>query len=408
MVRPLKVAVEKFENLRVPLWVLFVEISIMGGLRYWIEGEAYEYTYDFIVFFHAIAYYIFIFSFVLFMTKLITGEKIGKIASAFSLFIPVILIPPIMDHYLLGRTEGYPYPTSSTWFTITFTFFGRYVHTPSPGYQLEFGILLILWSLYIFSKWKFNGFFKRAVLTLVTSIITYLLILILSTPDFSPVVNLIYIQGDFGVITGDFYYWVLIFRYFLLTSTFFFVIVMIYHRKSLLKFLNSPLLYGELIFMDLIYAIGFLIGASTMDISVIPGRINQVVLLLGILAIIYGWLFFKYLEEHRKNIMRQTPLKLSLFFSVMGLLIMIPFGILPLIIYSSYLISMWIYHNIADKRLIMRSTLFGLATSLIFTAGYTSPRFISYDGINANLIMYFLLIMAVTAIIVFIKEKNKK
>ncbi len=413
--------INKLERYNIPICVFILETAAVGGLRFWIEGIAYHYFYNFIIFYQAISYYIFIFSFVLMITVLITKEKVSKITSAFSFFVPVILIAPILDHFILGRTKGYPYPTSSTWFTITFSFFERYVLIPSHGYQLEFGILLFMLSIYIYSKLKYQDMARKILVTSSTIFLVYILILILSTPDFSPIIQFIYISDNSGLITYNFYYYVLIFRYLLLTSIFLFIIALAKSKSTLLMFSRSDLSFG-FVLSPLIYLVGFYMSAFTLNFSSVPGRINWVILSLGLIGTFWTWVFVVSTSKSYKkantlfgekigriSISSKYFLSLSILSAIFSIITILPIGPSPTYTFIAFLIFITLYFAILNRnnRPWIKSLVIGFSVGLLFYAAYNSPQFTTHYEIDFNFIISFIIITIAIATIQYFKSRKK-
>ncbi len=411
----LKSVVEWFESPQIPLWAWMIELFVFAAIRYTIEGKVYHYSYDFIVLFHAIAYYLFIFSFAFMMTKLVTGEKIEKISSAFSFFVPVILVSPFIDHYIFGRTQGYPYPTKSNWSVITLSFFQKYPTIPSHGYQVEFGIYLLLLFIYIYSKLENKRVIQKIILSLSTVFTIYVLILFLSTPDLSPIFNLLYLPFVQSVVVKDFYYWIYIFRYEVLTLLFFFIIGLVGDYKKLFHLLKDASFLRTLHFI-MMYFLGFYIIQSTLEWSIIPGRINIMILIMGLFSSVLGWFFIVGINNYYDrefdfftNTARGLPsgyyspnelLSFSIVSGIMGAFILIPLGYFPLIFYLLFIFLGFIYSYppLYLKQYGVKTLFIGVGSSLVFAMGYFSPLYSFNTGMNLQFWEYFILLFIIFSV----------
>ncbi len=399
----LKSFVKWFEDANIPLWAWLIELFVVGGVRFYIEGYYFNYSYDERVFIHALGYYYFIFSFGFMMTKIVTNEKVNKISSAFAFFTPTILVPPFIDYYLFGRMEGYPYPTKYNWAQITLSFFQRYPHIPSHGYQVEFGVLFFALFLYIYVKLENKRILEKIVLAASTVFTLYVLVLFLSTPDFSLISNYFMnsIPSEQLIIFKDFPYVVWFFRYFFLGTIFLMISAAVGNLRKIYHLIGDASIFRTMHFV-MMYFLGFYLAKPSFDWDIIPGRMNLAVLLLGIFSSILGWFFIVGINNYYDrevdlltNVKRGLPrgkyseddlILFSITSLVLGGFAILPLGMFPIIFYSIFVFLGFIYSYppLYIKRFGVKTFFIGAGSSLVFAMGYFSPIY-SFVEVSVNI-----------------------
>ncbi len=390
----IKSIVAWFEDANIPVWAWLIELFIASGIRFYAEGFYFHYSYDYLVFIHALGYYFFIFTFAFMMTKLVINEPSRKISSAFAFFTPVIIITPFVDYYLFGRVTGYPYPSKYNWAQITLSFFQMYPHNPSHGYQVEFGILFFALFIYIYSKLKNRKIVEKIILSASTVFTIYVLVLYLSTPDFSYISN--YFMGGIPISWilsfKDFPYWVWFLRYSILGIFFLMISAIAGNARKVFHLLKDVSLLRTIHFVMMVF-LGFYLIKPNVDWGTIPGRINIITILLAGLSSVFGWFFIvginNYYDWERDlitNAQRGLPsgrynmndlIDFSLASLVIGLFFLLPLGFLPIIFYSIFVFLGFIYSYppLYLKRFGVKTIFIGTGSALIFALGYFSPLY---------------------------------
>ena len=407
-----------FENANIPLWAWLIELFVAGGIRYYMEGFYFRYSYDYVVLIHALGYYFFIFTFAFMMTKLITNESSNKIASAFAFFTPVIIVTPFIDYYIFGRTAGYPYPSKYNWTQITLSFFQKYPNIPSHGYQVEFGILFFGLFIYIYSKLESRRIMEKIILSSSAVFTIYVLVLYLSTPDFSPISN--YFMGDIQtswlLVFKDFPYWVWFFRYSLLGIAFIGVSALYGDVKKFFHILKDASLLRTMHFVMMVF-LGFYIVKPNMDWSVIPGRIDLINVVLVTLSSILGWFFIVGINNYYDreidmltNLERGLPsghyepeelLNFSLVSLVLGFFLLLPFGLMVILFYSIFVFLGFIYSYplLYFKKYGVKTVFIGAGSALVFATGYFAPLYtFTLPSLDFHFWTLFLIVLVIFSI----------
>ncbi len=411
----IKSVVSWFENANIPVWAWLIELFVVSGIRFYAEGFYFRYSYDNMVFIHALGYYFFIFTFAFMITKLITNEKSRKIASAFSFFTPVIIITPFVDYYYFGRTAGYPYPSTFNWAQITLSFFQKYPNAPSHGYQIEFGILFFALFIYIYSKLENRRIVEKLILSASTVFTIYVMVLYLSTPDFSYINN--YFMGDIPtpwiLLFKDFPYYVWFLRYSSLGIIFLLISAIAGDVRKIFHLLKDSSLLRTIHFVMMVF-LGFYLIKPNLDWSVIPGRINTITIILASLSSVFGWFFivginnyYDWESDMITNIKRGLPsgyytpqdlLDFSLMSLVIGFFLLLPLGFLPIFFYSVFVFLGFIYSYppLYLKQYGVKTIFIGTGSALIFSVGYFTPV---YTYLFPSLDFHFWLLFFIVLII---------
>ncbi|NPA74946.1 MAG: hypothetical protein GXO25_02550 [Euryarchaeota archaeon] len=405
---------QRIESHPVPLWVWLLEITFVAALRHWCESLIYHYKLDPAIYFHGVFYFIFIFSFVLLVIKIVTRERINRILAGFALFTPVILLPPLVDHYIFGRTVGYDYPTLNNWTTIAFSFFQKYVEIPSHGFQIEF--LLLFGGIWIYLTYKIklkNGSF-RILVSSVLVFLLYLSVIFISIPEASLIFR-VFTEGADDIWYSNFYYWVLILRYLFLAGLFIFVSCVIEYRGKIRWFFGSRLL-SRAVSMSAIYLIGFGVSQYTLNWELVPGRLNLIVLILGLMGVfsasffVFGILNYRretmdlvnILSHNKQNTYRDFK---SFFFTaaIFGALSFLPQGTTIFLMYMLFIAAgiVFFYIPLSGEKTFEDIGLLVICGALSFSIGYEAPLFSRY----VTLSLYFWGFLAGIIIMIIIGYK---
>jgi hypothetical protein len=304
--------VEKVENIRLPLWGVFIEFFVIFLIRDLIEVHTLNYRYDYIIHLHAIAYFLYVVSFVLLATTLFTGEKIIKVARAFSIGLLFIIPTPLIDKYIFHRTMWYDYPQPYNWTNITLSFFQSNPEVAFRGHQIEFLIIFGLLFLYIFAKSEeIHSAFKRGLFSFAAIFSIYVGVMWLSTPKISPVYEWLYNGVKFtpaNPLNIDFPYYVYIFMY--VTGALVFLTLAFIHseRKDIIEYFKrikiaKPSIWKliELSFFTILYAylLFYYIPSAGVSISFdsMESRVNFILLSLSFISVEILYIFLIYYEH---------------------------------------------------------------------------------------------------------------
>ena len=181
----------------VALLVITVRIVADWGLfSYPIELDELSLAQHYVRFFlENIYYFLIVFVFICLVIARITKERLISVMRFAALCSPVIIIPPLLDALLLGRTAGYTYATKENFFWNLFTL--SFVKgDASLGISIE--ILLALIVIFAYTYWKTKSVWK----SLIPVVLADLFLVMISTPElFFP-----YIEEApvFGEIEADF------------------------------------------------------------------------------------------------------------------------------------------------------------------------------------------------------------
>ncbi len=405
--------VEKAEGLEVPIWALVFLVIVFSAIRHYLEISFFGYEHvTRLYFLHACSYYLMVFMFIFLALKAITGEKADRIASAISVAVPVILLPPIVDRFIFGRTSGYSYPSPYTWANMAMSFFESdptYLHR---GHQVEFAILLALIFVYILVKMKPLGRVQRIAVALASTFSVYVSIVAISTPRIWPLFDLLSLTGPFNEFTRDYPYIVYNFIYITFASIFFWLTILVENPQKV-KILMRDASPPRIIHFSLMYVLGFFVQLNFLGMEDVYFRGNLLVLLIGILSAASGWAFVvainNYYDRQVDRITNAyrgivsgeyTEINLmgfSLLALITGAYTALILGIMPLVFYLLFVLLgfLYSYPKIYLKRYGTKTIIIGLGSALLFAMGYFSPWYPEMRTFDLRFWTYFLVLFAV-------------
>ncbi len=304
--------VERVENINLPLWGVFVEFFIVFFIRDMIEVHTLNYKYDYIIHIHAIAYFLYVISFILLATVLFTGEKVKKVARAFSIGVLAIIPTPLIDRYIFHRTQWYDYPQPDNWANITLSFFQSNPEIAFRGHQIEFIIIFGLLLIYIYTKLQESSSLRKFLLSFAAVFTIYVGVMWLSTPKLSPVYKWLY-EGVVVIPSNplyvDFPYYIYIFMYVLGSLLFLSVAFIHSERKSILDSLKVVLRTRKISFWKTVQFIYFTSLFAFINFYYLPshgittsfdsvdGRVNFIILTLTFFSFTIEYIFLIYYED---------------------------------------------------------------------------------------------------------------
>ncbi len=406
--------VRNVENLSIPLWGFAVMVALFGSIRYYLEIAFFHYeNVTFVIFLHSISYYIMLYFFVLACLKIITNENVYKIISALTISTPIIILPPILDKFVFGRTIGYSYPTLQNWANIALTFFESNPEYMYRGHQIEFALILLLIFVYIYTKLNKMKKAQRIAISSASTFSIYITIFFLSTPQLSIIYNLLYVPGPYSNFTRDYPYIVYNFRYILVAFLSFWTAILVENPKKVAKLLKdaSP---PRILHFSLMFILGFFLQYSALGISQeIYIRGNLLMLLIGTFSAASGWAFVvginnyydKLADEITNNYRGLTTGEYSET-NLMGFIILtlaaggyaaLLIGVMPFLFYTLFILMgfLYSYPKIYLKKYGIKTIIIGLGSALLLGMGYFSPWFPQISGMNERFWIYFIVIFTV-------------
>jgi len=184
------------EKERLALFLIFLYVLAIGTARDLIEyflldpefvSTPHPWIYSIA---HHVAFYLVVFMGLVFLLAAFSGRGTKRCINYVSMFYWIIILPPIIDHYLFGLDENYAYFSITDFINAIFHFSGEKFH---PGQALEVGV--VIFALIAYTVWTNRQLLysvRDRVLTFVRIgllvIFTFVALFIVATPaSFLPV-----------------------------------------------------------------------------------------------------------------------------------------------------------------------------------------------------------------------------
>lgn len=398
--------IDYIEKINLPFWGFVIEMIVVFAVRDIVEVNTLHYHYDFIMHIHALLYFFYVISFVLMATVIVTGEKIIKVARAFSVGIPFIIPTPIIDRYIFHRTAWYDYPSPQNWADITLSFFQSNPEIVYRGHQIEFLILLSLLFAYILNKTREFPTVKRIIYSFTTTFSIYVGVMWLSTPKLSPIYTWIGTIHEFPIgnpLIIDFPYYVYIFMYSIGTLFFIFMGI-IYternHLKMALDRIASMKIHNvEFTILALTTALLAFLYIPSQGISIsfsgIDGRVNFIILTLVSISSIFVWWiieFGKRFSRGKEYALSIIPILILIYFvaDFRGASYFQAFSLIPLVIlYLENTKAIKIIAKVSGIILIYLGLINSRYYPMTKTVQFNPPFFLVLVGILSLALIYF-------------------
>jgi len=254
-----------FVIVRVSIEILLLDYSIYTQTIGYFKNYARFYLEN-------IYYFCFLFLILSTFVSFITGQTFKKVANFGLRLAPFILTPPIVDHFLFDRTDGYTYGTVGHFLENVLTFSWASGDT-GHGISLLVTFASIIIAAYVWTQTKSPA--KTAVSLFFTSFA----VMVISTPDLF-----------FGEGRGDYLY-----DYFLPAYYFFpflLAISLFYRNYARDKFyaIMSNLRHERALMFVSAATVGFFVVFSPGDLMVILSNFSYSVLCTAI-SVLFAWWF---------------------------------------------------------------------------------------------------------------------
>jgi len=388
-----------FEKERFTLITMFIWIFILSAIRMWMEAVLFNYPYQeltFEYFFnhaHIISFYFTVFIGGILIVTFFSKQKLAKVANLSAIGFVMILLPPLIDTFILNNQNPYYYIHSDRFLDSILTFFTSQIEFGGWGLFLELVAIIFVTSLYVFIRTKS---LKK---TFMNFIVFYFFISIVSTPDLNPIIYFLQ-SSDYatGLIQP-----VLILRY-LLISTILLILLLKITKKDLLSSFIKSSRFTTTAHFTLMAIIGILIaGHIQIDIFFNINILNPIVAgihagnigTLGIclFSIIFYWQYAVMINhvydvdiDILDNKERLIPKKMMTAHQIKKIAIIyaiLSIGLAALLgIYSLLLVILVIFfatiYSVPPLRIrnsIFSTAIIGIGSSLAYFIGYVTPTY---------------------------------
>lgn len=367
------------EKERLNFSAIFFIIFCLSLFRSWIEAQLFSYTYNIIDYGHTIAFYFLVFVIGLFILKVVTKERLTKIANVICYGFFLLPLPPILDFFILNRTFGYDYMPKGASLDVFLTF----TPTESAGIFQILMLLsfLLLACLYVFVKTKS---LSKIVITFFSF---WVMIVVVSIPYINP---LFPPPGKIFQVPFFLYYCLLIIVFLLL-------IIIVSKKKLLTLLLKSlrpfPILHGVTMVLLGIIVAGNL---NTEEFFRYPFTDTFGIVILSILTVVFAWCYTVLINhifdreidkksgEQRvttENMLTISQIKqLSILFAILSFLFasLLNYEIFILTIIALVLGTLYSVPPFRLRNRIFSSLFIGVGSSIAFFIGTVTPS-VSYS-----------------------------
>ncbi len=411
---PIEKFITRMENIHISVWAFLSLLLLFVSIRYYLE----------ILFFHCenitllkisaqLTYYVMLYLFTLFALKLFTDEDVAKISPVMTVSLPALILPPLIDKFIFGRTQPYMAPTADNWARMALTFFQSDPSYMSHGHQVEFAILLTLVGMYIYVKLKGHRLPQRIAFALGATFTIYMSLFALMTPSLWYLINLFMVSPVPPGFKEDYPYLVYTFSYILVGYLSFWLAIIAENPKKVWKLLKdaSP---PRIVHFSLMFVLGYFVQMKIFaPYDEIYWRGNLLMLLIGVFSAASAWAFVVGINNYYDK--KQDELTNSYRGLATGEYTdtnLMDFVILALLAgaFTSYLIGpysfifyflfvllgfLYSYPRIYLKRYGTKTIIIGLGSSLLFAMGYFAPWLLEKATMNLRFWIYFVILFIV-------------
>ena len=258
-----------FEKERFTLLTMFIWIFILSAIRMWMEAVLFNYPYQeltFEYFFnhaHIISFYFTVFIGGVLIVTFFSKQKLAKVANLSAIGFVMILLPPLIDAFILQDYSPYYYIPLDMCIETILSFFMSMKDYGGMGLLLEMISILIFTSMYIFIK-------TRSLTKSIGNFICfYFFIILVATQGLGPLVYVLFSSGYArGLIQP-----VLIVRYIAISMLLLTITLKITKKGLLSSFLKSSRLTTTAHFA-IMTLIGILIAGHLQIDSIFSNILN--------------------------------------------------------------------------------------------------------------------------------------
>ncbi|NPA74998.1 MAG: UbiA family prenyltransferase [Euryarchaeota archaeon] len=406
--------ITRLENIHVPVWGFLALLLLAGSLRYYFE----------VVFFHItnitllkltshLTYFVMLYLFTLFALKLFTDEKVAKIAPVMTVSLPALVLPPIVDHFIFGRTAPYMMPTTENWARMALTFFQSDPSYMSHGHQVEFAVLMALVAMYIYVKLKGHRLPQRIAFSLSATFTIYMSLFVLMTPSLWLLIRVFMVSPVPPGFKGDYPYIVYNFSYILVGFLSFWLAIIAENPRKVWKLLKdaSP---PRILHFSLMFVLGYFVQMNMFaPYDEIYWRGNLLMLIIGVFSAASAWAFVvginNYYDKSQDKLTNTFRGLTTGEYTDTNLL---DFVILALAAgaFTAYLLGPWSflfyfifvllgyvysYPRIHLKKYGTKTIIIGLGSSFLFAMGYFAPWLANKNPMDLRFWIYFAVLFIV-------------
>ncbi len=413
------------EKERMNFIVIFFWVSIISALRAYVEAYLFNYSYkeltysNIFTYAHIISFFICAFLGIILIIKVLTKEKLLKMANLFSIGFLIILTPPLIDNYFF-RERTYTYiPKNKFIYAFTFQYHKIFPSVAGYGLMIEILLLLIFTSIYIYVK---TNSIKKTILNI---FLLNTFLSIISTPKLNPLLE----KWSLGDLCQPAF-----FLYFLIICTILFHLIILSAGKKL--FYSFLLSSGHLrSFHFILMGIIGIIVARNVDINLFKIWEYKYSGNFGIIGITLFSLFFlwqfavwinhiydvsidkfsKYKRALPATLMDEKVAKeLAIIYAIISLFLAFTLGKIQFIL-AIICIFLGIVYSCPPFRLrnyVFAPSIIGLGSALSYLFAYFSPNYIAtkyyieriYPSLTHEALIFFFIILIAISIGSMVKD----
>lgn len=386
------------EKERLNFIMIFLWIILLGGIRMIIESNLFGYPYKNLGYSHIFSiahvffgFYICVFLGGVFILKVLTEEKVGKIANLASWGFIMVIMPPIIDHFIFGYRGPYKYIPPEKFFDfVLFSYHKIFPYIAGYGLLIEILFIVILTTTYTYIKTKS---IPKAVINFISF---NFFIAFVSTPALNPLLN----KWEIGDLCQPAFF----LRYVIL-SIFIFLLIMLVSKKGLLSSFiisSGPLRSLHFLIMGLVgIFIADQIKINTGELTSYTNSGNIGIVGITLFVILFVWQYAtminnvydveidKITKKGRvlvKGFLSPNQLReISIIFAISAVGMAFTLGVIEVILTLLFIFLATIY-SVPPFRLRnspFSTTIIGLGSSIAFFIGYFAP---SYELVNGEVV----------------------
>ena len=392
------------ERDRLPLFLTFLYVLAVAFVRdmleyYLLDQEFVSSSHPWIYSIaHHLGFYVVVFMGLVLLLSAFSGRGVRRSINYVSCFYWIIILPPILDHYIGGLNENYAYFSVTDFLNAIFHFSGEGFHI---GQATE--VFVVLFALFAYTIWTqrhrlFTIRDRTITLARILLLIffTFLAMFIMATPAaFLPVAPTEFPSFD---LTKYYQFHIFLFFYYLAAGVMLSVAITYLATKGHFRYIVRSMRPVQTLFFGAIVAAGIVTGwrlSSSLDLVTKlfqnPYWVNLGFAGISIIAALLAWqvstiwndLSDRESDEPRRKdrilasglvhmaLLKQVSLILVTVSVTCSFLLSIPQGLIILgILALSFIYS---FRPVRFKDHILSPVLIGLGTFLAFIYGYLTP-----------------------------------
>ncbi|HVO77270.1 MAG TPA: UbiA family prenyltransferase, partial [Methanomassiliicoccales archaeon] len=350
---------------------------------------------------HHVSFYVVIFLGLIFLLTAFSGRSARKCTNFVVMFWWIIILPPIIDHFIFGLNTNYAYFSITDFINAFFHFSGETFH---PGQAME--VIVILFALFAYTIWtqraswysiKGRGLLALRVVFLV--FFTILAMFIMATPATFLPVGFVDGSSQFPAydLTRYYQYHLFLLGYYLIAGIVISLAIYYFAMKGNFRNVVRSMRPAQSLFFGAIVAAGIVTGwtlDSGLDLVTkifqYPFYVNLPFFGIAIIAALVGWqvsTIWNDLSDARYDERRPGRLiasgtlpprylaEFSVVLASITLMLSALLSLLQLLIMVAILVLAFAYsfRPIRFKTHLLSPLMIGLGTFLAFLYGYLTP-----------------------------------